>query len=115
MLLFIKARSHDMGSVAYSLDRSSARRWRRGGGFLRGGADEFGDLGFGDLLQQAADQVVGAQALGLGLEIRADAVPQDGDGDFADVVHRHGEAAVHRGQGFAAVDQELAGGGRRPS
>jgi hypothetical protein len=42
------------------------------------------------------------------LKIGADAVPQDRDGDLADVGDGHREAAVHGRQRFAAGDEELA-------
>ena len=62
----------------------------------------------------AADDVFGGHAFGLGLEVGAEAVAEDGDGDFLDVVDGDAEAAVHRGQGLAAVDEELAGAGPAP-
>ena len=79
--------------------RSRGRR-RRFAGELR-------DLGLGDVAQQAGDEVFGTESFGLGLEVSADAVAQDGHGDFADVVDCHRKPAIHRGQGLTAIDQEL--------
>ena len=58
---------------------------------------EFLDLRRRHLLQQPVDHVFGGHAFGLGLEVGADAVAEDGDGDFADVVDGDAEAAFHRG------------------
>src|SRR3954447_24429745 len=83
---------------------------------LRGGVPDasavvLGDLGLADLGDQPADQAVGGLPLGLRLEIGANPVPEHGDGDLADVVERHAEAAVHRGHRLPPQDQVLAGAG----
>ena len=64
-----------------------------------------------DLFEQPLDHVFGRHPFGLGLKIRADAVAQHGDRDFLDVVDGDAEPAVHRGEGLAAVDEELPGAG----
>src|SRR2546421_12580115 len=64
-----------------------------------------------DFFEEPQDNVLGAHAFGLSLKIGAEAVAEDGDGNFFDVVDGHAEAAVHRGKGFAAVDEILAGAG----
>src|SRR6185436_9610569 len=63
------------------------------------------------LFEQPQDHVFGRHPFSLRLEIRAEAMPQYGHGDFLDVVDGDAEAAVHGSEGFAAVDQELAGAG----
>jgi len=47
----------------------------------------------------------------LGLEVRSDALSQNGDGGGFDVFDRDGEASVHRGERFAAVNEILSGAG----
>src|SRR5262249_30701397 len=47
-----------------------------------------GRLGLLHLHQQPLDDALGRLPLGLGLEVGADPMPQDGDGDLADVVER---------------------------
>ena len=70
-----------------------------------------GDVGLADLGDQPLDEALGRLALGLGLEVGADPVAEDRDGDLADVVERDAEPAVHRGHRLAAEDQVLAGPG----
>src|SRR5204863_4491098 len=64
-----------------------------------------------DLRQQALHDIFVGLSFGLRLEIGADAVAEHRDGHLADVVDGDAEAAVHGGQGLAALDQELAGAG----
>ncbi len=70
---------------------------------------EFGDFRFFHFFQQPQDDVFGSHAFGLGLKVGAEAVAENWDSDFFDVVDGDGEAAVHGGEGFAAVDEVLAG------
>ena len=70
-----------------------------------------GISGTGISASKPRDHVFGGQPFGLGLEIGAEAVAEDGDGDALDVVDGDAEAAVHRGERLAAVDQELPGAG----
>src|SRR5207244_9918839 len=64
-----------------------------------------------DLFQQAQDHILGRHAFGLSLEISTEAVAKDGDGDFFDIIDGDAKAAVHGGEGLAAVDEVLAGAG----
>ena len=78
------------------------RRWRRYG------PGEFGNLWFGDFLQQPQDDVFAGHPFGLRLKVRADAVSQHRHRDFADVGDTDGEAAIHGGQGLAAIFERAA-------
>src|SRR5262249_5837431 len=60
-------------------------------------------LGLADRLQQLLDDVLAGLALGLGLEVSANAMAQHRDGGFLDVVDGDAEAAVHRGERLAAL------------
>src|SRR5205807_2652691 len=51
----------------------------------------------GDDLGETPDDFLGLDALGLGVEVRDDAVPQHGDGDGADVLARDVIATVQHG------------------
>src|SRR5262249_27856470 len=75
---------------------------------------ELGHLRLADGGEQLLDDVLAALALGLGLEVGADAVPQHGDGHLADVVEGDAEPAVHGGHRLAAEDQVLPGPRTRP-
>lgn len=57
------------------------------------------------------DEGIRRIAFGLSLEVGCHAVPEDGDGDSADIVEGDGRAAVHRGHGAGAIDKVLAGAG----
>ena len=68
--------------------------------------------------QKLLDHVLAGLALGLGLEVGADAVAQHRDGHLLDVVDGHAESAVHRRHRLAGVAEVLAGAARpryRPS
>jgi len=65
------------------------------------------DIRGGDFVEQPLDDILGAHALGLGLEIGADTMAQHRNGDFANVVDGDRESAVHGGECLAAVNQEL--------
>src|SRR5207302_355461 len=58
-----------------------------------------------DLGQEPLDEAFGRLALGLGLEVGADAVAKHGDRYLAHVVQRDAEPAVHRGHRLTAQDQ----------
>src|SRR5205807_2568147 len=67
------------------------------------------DFRVADHFQQLPDDVFAGLALGLGLEVGADAVAQDRDGDFLDVIDGNAKTAVHRRHRLAAHDEVLAG------
>ena len=56
--------------------------------------------GFGHGLEELVDDLVGIDALGVGVEVGEDAVPQDGPDDGADVAGADGQAAVEDGPGL---------------
>ena len=68
---------------------------------------ELGNFWFRNFFQEAQHDVLGRLPFRLRLEVGAQAMAQDGDGDLADVVQGDAEAAVHRGERFAAVDEKL--------
>src|SRR5438094_291364 len=51
------------------------------------------DFGFFHFFEQSQDYIFGGHPLRLRLKIRAEAVAEDGDGDFFDIVDGDGEAA----------------------
>ena len=59
------------------------------------------DVGILDHLEELFNHVLAALAFRLGLEVGADAMAQNRDGDLFDVVDGHAEAAVHRRHGRA--------------
>src|SRR5262245_27319071 len=72
---------------------------------------ELFNLGLGDFFDELLDDVLVGHPFGLGLKVRADAVAENRNRNFANVVDRHAEAAFHRRDRFAAVDQKLPGAG----
>src|SRR5262249_22300700 len=64
-----------------------------------------GDLRVADGLEQLVDDVLAGLSFGLGLEVGADAVAENGDSGLLDVVDGHAEPAVHGGEGLAGLDQ----------
>src|ERR1043166_5702197 len=69
------------------------------------------DLRLADRLEQPLDNVLVADPLGLGLKVRADAMPQHRDGNLFDIVDRDAVAAVHRRHRLCPLDQVDAGTG----
>jgi hypothetical protein len=61
------------------------------------------------VLQQQLNDVFGSFPFRLGLEIDADAMSQNRNGDAANVIEGDGESAIHRRQGFGTEDQKLPG------
>src|SRR4030042_414383 len=76
------------------------RRW---GGFM------LGQLGFRNGVDQLVHDLHRVQPLGLGGEVARDPVPEDRDGDTADVVQADTVAPVHGRKCLTAPEQELPG------
>src|SRR3954463_595315 len=67
---------------------------------------------------QLRDELLGADLLGLRLEVEQHAVPEDGEGQRANVVEAHVGAALEQGAGLRTEDERLrrtdAGAVRHP-
>ena len=59
--------------------------------------------------EQACDDLIGVDAVGLGLKVQQDAMPQHRQRDRADVVGRRDAAAVEQRARLRAEHQRLAG------
>ena len=68
-----------------------------------------GRLGHG--LEDSVDDLIGIDALGVGVEVGEDAVPQHGPDHGADVAGADGQAAVEDGPGLGRQDDVLGGAG----
>src|SRR5262249_49746361 len=67
--------------------------------------------GFGNLLDEGVEDVVGGGATGFGLEVEDHAVAQGGEGDGPDVAEGDVEAAFHEGKDFGAEHDRLGAAG----
>src|SRR5262245_40079931 len=79
----------------------------------RAAASATSGLRLGGLLEDLGDDRVGADALGLALEVEHDAVAQRRRRDLADVVHADREATVEEGADLGAEQDGLRAARRR--
>ena len=70
--------------------------------------------GGGHRLDEPLDDGVGVDALGFGVEVGDEPMPQHRSREGADVLHRHVVAPVHQGAGLAAEDEGLRGADAGP-
>src|SRR5450432_2455893 len=102
-------RSPPRARLTITLRASSLRRKASSN---RVGPSTSGDLG--DLLDDLADQLLGARPLGLALEAQQQAMRERRDGSPPDILERGGQTAVSQGPDLGRQDQGLGPAWRAP-